>query len=138
MQFSCFLFFSIQSKCKTLRAIALRECWKIQSWKTFYWNLLHTVMLFRFGEQLIHFKWICIRHGRDCTVHQNRSVIKKNKVQINVMFCAIWYHLYNFKKVKKHPWRSVTFSKITGFLPATLLKVTLFHGASFERCNWRL
>ena len=28
---------------------------------------------------------------------------------------AIWYHLYNEKKNrKKHPWRSVTFSKVAG------------------------
>ena len=39
------------------------------------------------------------------------------------MFCAIWYHLYNLKNLKKHPLRSVTFSK-----PATLLKLTLLHG----------
>ena len=56
-----------------------------------------------------------------------------------VMFCAIWYHLNNFKNVKnthevfllvKLPWRSVTFSKVAGFSlqPATLRKVTLLHG----------
>ena len=39
-----------------------------------------------------------------------------------VMLCTIWYHLYNFKKCEKHPWRSVTFSKVAG-----LLKVTLLH-----------
>ena len=27
-----------------------------------------------------------------------------------VMDCAIWYHLYNLKKRKKHPWRSGTFN----------------------------
>ena len=32
-----------------------------------------------------------------------------------VMFCAIWYHLYNLKNMKKNPWRSVTFSKVAGF-----------------------
>ena len=31
------------------------------------------------------------------------------------MMCAIWYHLYNFRKCNKHPWRSVTFGKVTGF-----------------------
>ena len=31
------------------------------------------------------------------------------------MHCAIWYHLYNFKKSEKHSWRSVTFSKVAGF-----------------------
>ena len=32
-----------------------------------------------------------------------------------VMPCAIWYHWYNFKKREKHPWRSVTSSKVAGF-----------------------
>ena len=31
------------------------------------------------------------------------------------MLCVIWYHLYDSKKRKKHPWRSVTFSKVAGF-----------------------
>ena len=33
-----------------------------------------------------------------------------------------------FKKREKHPWTSVTFSKVTGFQSATLLKITLLHG----------
>ena len=37
-----------------------------------------------------------------------------------VMFCAIWYHLYNLKNVK-------TPMVECYFYPATLLKVTLFH-----------
>ena len=44
-----------------------------------------------------------------------------------VMFCVIWYHLYNFKNVK-NPRKSVTLGKDAGFKPATLLKVTLLHG----------
>ena len=32
----------------------------------------------------------------------------------NVMFWSIWYHLYDFKNVIKHPWKSVTFSKVAG------------------------
>ena len=28
------------------------------------------------------------------------------------MLCAIWYQLHNFKKVKKNPWRSITFSEV--------------------------
>ena len=36
-----------------------------------------------------------------------------------------------FKKREKHPWRSVTFSKVAGFQAATLLKVTLLHGFFF-------
>ena len=29
--------------------------------------------------------------------------------------CAIWYHLVQFKKREKYPWRSVTFIKVVGF-----------------------
>ena len=32
----------------------------------------------------------------------------------NVMFCAIWYHLYNLRG-EKHPWMSATLSKVAGF-----------------------
>ena len=28
---------------------------------------------------------------------------------------TIWYILSNFKKLEKHPWKSVTFSKVVGF-----------------------
>ena len=38
------------------------------------------------------------------------------------MLNAIWYHLYNFKKCEKHPWRSATFSKVA---VAVLLLVKL-------------
>ena len=44
------------------------------------------------------------------------------------MRCAILYQLYNLKKHEKHPWKSVNFSKVVGFKPATLLKLTLLHG----------
>ena len=44
------------------------------------------------------------------------------------MRCAIWYHLHSLKNVRKHPWRSVTFSKVAGEKPETLLKVTLLDG----------
>ena len=41
-----------------------------------------------------------------------------------------------FKKREKHPWRSVTFSKVAA-QPATLLKVTLLHGcfSCFLNCE---
>ena len=29
-----------------------------------------------------------------------------------VMFCAIWYYLYKFKKREKHSWRSVILVKL--------------------------
>ena len=42
-----------------------------------------------------------------------------------------------FKKRGKHPWRSVTLSKVAGFKSSTLLKVTLFHGcfSRFLNCT---
>ena len=33
-----------------------------------------------------------------------------------------------FKKCEKHPWRSITFSKVAGWKPLSLPKVTLRHG----------
>ena len=42
-----------------------------------------------------------------------------------------------FKKCEKHPWRSITFSKVVGWIPATSLKVTLLHGcfSRFLNCT---
>ena len=49
---------------------------------------------------------------------------------ISVTRCAICYHLYYLKNVK-HPWRSVTFSKV-------LLKVTFLNGCFMllKLCKW--
>ena len=40
-----------------------------------------------------------------------------------------------FEKIEKHPWRSVTLSKVAGFWPATVLKVTLLHGCFSRLLN---
>ena len=42
-----------------------------------------------------------------------------------------------FLKSEKHPWRSVNFSKVAGFKPATLLKLTLLSGcfSRFLNCT---
>ena len=42
-----------------------------------------------------------------------------------------------FKKREKHPWKNVTFSKVAGFSPVTLLTVTLPHGcfSRFLNCT---
>ena len=42
-----------------------------------------------------------------------------------------------FKKREKHPWCSVTFSKVACFKPATLRKVALLHGyfSRFLNCK---
>ena len=29
--------------------------------------------------------------------------------------CVIWYHLYNWEKCGKHPWKSLTFSKVSSY-----------------------
>ena len=57
-------------------------------------------------------------------------------ISLHVMFCAIWYHLYNLKSVKKKPWRSVTFSKVAGLKPATSLKATLLHRRFLRLLNY--
>ena len=45
--------------------------------------------------------------------------------------------IYTTYKTWKHPWRSVDFSIVAGFKPATLLKLTLFHGcfSRFLNCT---
>ena len=47
------------------------------------------------------------------------------------MFCAIWYHLYNFKNVKNTYGGVLLLVKLKA-KPTTLLKVTFLHG-SFSR-----
>ena len=41
------------------------------------------------------------------------------------------------KKREKHPWRSANFSKVAGFKPANLLKLTLLQGcfSCFSNCT---
>ena len=60
-------------------------------------------------------------------------VFKKSNI------CDILRDLIPFVRFKKHKhsWRNVTFSKVAGFQPATLLKVTLFHGcfSRFLNCT---
>ena len=48
-----------------------------------------------------------------------------------IVFCAIWYHLYNFKSVKN------THGGVLLLVPVTLLKVTLLHGcfSRFLNCT---
>ena len=41
-----------------------------------------------------------------------------------------------FKKREKHPWGSGTFSKVSGFKPATLLKVTFLRGCFSRFVNF--
>ena len=54
-----------------------------------------------------------------------------------MLLCAICYHFVQFKKREKHPWRSVSFSKVAGFWPAALLKVKLLLGcfSRFLNCT---
>ena len=49
---------------------------------------------------------------RQCPLVAGMSLFLTENLQerLIVMLCAISYHLCNFKNVKKHPWRSVTFS----------------------------
>ena len=59
-----------------------------------------------------------------------QNTVERDENDLSTMRCAIWYHLYNLKKREKHPWRTVTFSKLAK--STTLLKVTFLHG-SFPR-----
>ena len=51
------------------------------------------------------------RNSRKVFLHRLKDVFFKK----NIMLCAIWYHLHNIKNMRKHPWKSVTFSKVAGF-----------------------
>ena len=51
-----------------------------------------------------------------------------------VMLCAIWYHLYNLKNVKKHPWRSVAFSKVAVFTKSNIPPWVFF--SFFKLYKW--
>ena len=54
---------------------------------------------------------------------------KKNNKRNNKAFMRDAKQVkYKFKKHQKHPWRSVTYSKVACFKCATLIKVTLLHG----------
>ena len=60
---------------------------------------------------------------------------------VDIIICDVQRNLkpfVQFKKHKKHPWRSVTSSKVAGFQPATLLKVTLLYGcfSRFLNCAY--
>ena len=45
----------------------------------------------------------------------NMALLRPVSYWSNMMRCAIWYHLYNLKNVKKHQWRSVSLSKVAGW-----------------------
>ena len=64
-----------------------------------------------------------------------RALKKPSKVwkmshvcKLNMMFLRDLVPFVQFKKCEKHSSRSVTFSKVAGLKPATLLKVKFFHG----------
>ena len=53
-----------------------------------------------------------------------------NRRQFLPLICGALRELVpfvQFRKREKHPWGSVNFSKVAGFKPATLLKLTLLH-----------
>ena len=61
-------------------------------------------------------------------------------ISIPLYKCDVLHDLtpfVQFKKRKKHPWRSETFSKVPGFYPSTLVNATLLHGcfSRFLNCT---
>ena len=81
------------------------------------------------------------------TQHKGWKSLKTQKLtyfvtspkSFEIFFCDALRDLVpfvQFKKREKHPWMSVTFSKMAG-QPATLLKVTLLHGcfSRFLNCT---
>ena len=76
-----------------------------------------------FTVNLLHWKWGIIPFW-EWLKHFNLPVTIFSNLN-NAIRCAIWNHLYSFKKVK-NTHGSVTFSKVAG--SATLLKATLLSG----------
>ena len=62
--------------------------------------------------------------NKDFTL-QKSSILKC--IQICGALCNL-VPFVQFKEREKQPWRSVNFSKVAGFKPANLLKLTLLHG----------
>ena len=84
-----------------------------------------------------------IYDGTFWTVSYQQSRIQSVLVEYQLNKGAILMKLYSdvlrdlvpfgqFKKREKSPWSSVTFRKVAGLKPATLLKVTLLHGCLIQ------
>ena len=63
-----------------------------------------------------------MRHSSKCLSRYQNKVIYLCDVLCDLV------PFVQFKICEKHPWRSVTFSKVAGYKVATLLKVPLLHG----------
>ena len=63
-----------------------------------------------------------------------RLLIRPKQTIYDILHDLVPY--LQFRKCEKHQWRGITFSKVAGFWPATLRKVTLLHGcfSSFSNC----
>ena len=64
------------------------------------------------------------------------NLLKQLSFAIRVIF-QVLVPFIQFKEREKHPWRSVTFSKVCNVKLETLLKVTLLHGCfpRFPNCT---
>ena len=73
-----------------------------------------------------------------CEIKNLHETLTSLEIILTVLWCVTWAGtIYTILKTWKNPWRSVTFSNIAGFYPATLLKVTLLHGcfSRFLNCT---
>ena len=82
----------------------------------------------------------------ECIVDHFKIIFSDRSLCFNfeLLYQLITYHalrdlvsFVQFKNCESTPWRSFTFSKIAGLMPATLLKVTLFNGcfSRFLNCS---
>ena len=102
----------------------------INSWIVF--SQRNCIFFFR-----IFYYWSSMRK---ISVKSKKTVCFQNKRTKNPE--TLWYILNDlvlfvqFKKREKHTWRSVNFSKVAGWQPATLLKLTLLHVCrNFQICH---
>ena len=85
--------------------------------RTLFVNTFHDSGLFLYplthqGTRVMNFKFLLPRKPAQSWVKEIFQGIFLHFSYL--MFCAIWYHSCNFKQCEKHPWRSVTFSKVAG------------------------
>ena len=65
--------------------------------------------ILHFGDDVYVFEFYSIKVAQNCFDSFNCLIQADMTIKFSfVMLCAIWYHLYYLKNVKKCPWRSVT------------------------------
>ena len=112
------------------KLIDQKRCFSRRQWNEFWWSVFPDASLpnhvtncfcclflspcYSIGKTLCVGLWKLSRKIRNIQIFYSKSISA-----ISETLCAIWYHLHSLKKRQKHPQRSLTFSKVAGFLNCT-------------------